>query len=80
MGFRSDGESKIASLKNGFVGKLLKDLSHLAYCHCIAHCLALGAKDLLENLLYLKDLNRLISNICTFLEGSPKRLQILRDH
>ena len=80
VGISTDGEKAIASLKNGFIGKMTTLKPWILFCHCIAHRLTLGAKDLVKEIDYLKEINKLIYQTCKFLNGSAKRIQILRDN
>ena len=78
VGISTDGEKAMASLKNGFIGKMISIKPWIIHCHCIAHRLVLGAKDLVKEFIYLKELNKLIYLTCSFLNGPAKRIQILR--
>ena len=79
IGISTDGEKAIASQKNGVIGKFLKLRPYLIFSHCVCHRIALGAKDLVKEFPYLHVLNKLIYNVCSFLNGSEKRVQILKE-
>ena len=80
IGISTDGEKAIASLKNGFIGKMTRLKPWILFCHCTAHRLALCAKDLVKEIAYLKEINKLVYQTCKFLNSSAKRIQILRDN
>ena len=48
LSISTDGESTVASKKNGVTGKFLNKRDYIIHTHCIAHRLALGLKDMTE--------------------------------
>ena len=86
VGISTDGEPKIASKKNGVVGKFLNKLPHIIHIHCICHQLVLGAREVFKKkdkryvhpiAEVLNRLNDLVYKVSSFFCASSKRNIVL---
>ena len=86
VGISTDGEPKIASKKNGVVGKFLNKLPHIIHIHCVCHQLVLGAREVFKKkdkryvhpiAEVLNRLNALVYKVSSFFCASSKRNIVL---
>ncbi|CAG8835381.1 30799_t:CDS:2, partial [Gigaspora margarita] len=70
----SDGASTMLEKNNGVATIFKKENPFLLEHYCIAHRLALVAKDAAEKILYLKDYNSIVNNLYSYFSSSYKRM------
>ncbi|CAC5403308.1 unnamed protein product [Mytilus coruscus] len=73
----TDGASVMVGKKSGVATRLKTDNPSLLSIHCICHRLALSCTDSNTSIKYMNDLERILRQLWTFFENSPKRCAIL---
>ena len=68
-----DGANVMQGKKNGVVGKLIKEYSHVLGMWCIAHKLQLAVLDSVKGVQVLQKLENTLKGIYKYYHGSPKR-------
>ncbi|CAG8584582.1 1171_t:CDS:2, partial [Scutellospora calospora] len=74
----SDGASTMIRKKNGVAAIFKKQNPFLLEYHCIAHRLALTAKDATEKVPYFENYNSIINNLYSYFSSSYKQIINLR--